>query len=129
MVAAVIILSLAMMFNALTGRMSETRQADIRMREQVIEARKYGEYNGQTLCGVEVIALIRENAVCRGECVIKVYRDARNLLLNMGESNYAAFTYEALTDKTSSIKIDPGARFSVSVEMESGQKEMTLRPA
>jgi hypothetical protein len=114
--AAVIIITLMTLLNSQTEQMAAIRHEDYRARQMVIEARRYGEYHGQELNGVEVIALVRENAVNRGECIIRVYnRDGIRLFI-MDENNHALFTYEALTDRYSPIRIEPDARFLASVE-------------
>jgi hypothetical protein len=70
--------------------MAEFRNAEIVAESRLELNRKYGEYDGQTLNGVEVIALLREAALNRAECQIVV--DS----LTLDYTNYANFTFGAL---------------------------------
>lgn len=95
-IGAVIVLTLFSVFSGLTAQMAETRHDEIRDQYAVEFERQYGVYHESEISGIEVIALLRENALNKARCTIVIDENAAGNPMTQNMGNYSNFTFASL---------------------------------
>jgi len=104
LIIAAFIISFAALFGTTSRQMAEVRNSEIIAAENIMTARTYLAYDNQKVQGIDVIALLRENAKT-GELQIYIDKNANGTSMTMSSTNYTNTTWN-LSSLFQSIKSD-----------------------
>jgi hypothetical protein len=108
LVMAAALISIIVMFSRTTTLLASGENDEQIIVEKTVLGRKYLPYDGQTITGGEVIALLRENAVNEGSLTITVDKNRNNMSMIQSSTNYADAGWG---NRQLAIAIDAGAKY------------------